>query len=97
MKRFNLWEKYIGTSTGWGKAAKVNCALLVSLSIVLSIGFALTVVRTKDFLRALLFYEAPCAKRNIPIVNLILHLLINVVSTLVVKPLSQSCSNSPAC
>ncbi|TRX93646.1 hypothetical protein FHL15_005322 [Xylaria flabelliformis] len=28
MTVFNLWGRYIGASTGWKKAAKVNCALL---------------------------------------------------------------------
>ncbi|KAI1419584.1 hypothetical protein F5Y12DRAFT_793488 [Xylaria sp. FL1777] len=35
MKMFGLWGRYMGASTGWKKAAKVNCVLLTFICIIL--------------------------------------------------------------
>jgi hypothetical protein len=86
MGGFDLWKRYIAASTGWKKAAKVNCALLISMSIILLIFYIVVVVRTGDFVRVLFFSEAACASQRIPVLNLFLHLLINIASTLVVSP-----------
>ncbi|KAI1733597.1 hypothetical protein F4680DRAFT_463028 [Xylaria scruposa] len=70
-------------TTGWKRAARVNCAILVVLSATL-IGLSSTAL-SYGFKTALFFYAGSCSGRNVTTINIALHLLINVVSTLVVS------------
>ncbi|KAI0452085.1 hypothetical protein F5B21DRAFT_516249 [Xylaria acuta] len=69
-------------TAGWKRAARVNCAILVVLSATL-IGLSSTAL-SYGFKTALFFYAGSCSGRNVTTINIALHLLINVVSTLVV-------------
>ncbi|KAI1354006.1 hypothetical protein F5Y01DRAFT_322260 [Xylaria sp. FL0043] len=69
-------------TTGWQKAARVNCALLVVLSISL-VGLSITAL-SYGFQSVLFLYSGDCSSGHATTINLLLHLLINVVSTLVV-------------
>ncbi|KAI0864851.1 hypothetical protein F4860DRAFT_501026 [Xylaria cubensis] len=69
-------------SSGWKRAARVNCAILAVLSATL-IGLSSTAL-SNGFKTALFFYAGSCSGRNVTTINIALHLLINVVSTLVV-------------
>ncbi|KAI8951405.1 hypothetical protein F4801DRAFT_589786 [Xylaria longipes] len=69
-------------TAGWKRAARVNCAILVVLSATL-IGLSSTAL-SHGFKTALFFYAGSCSGRNVTTINIALHLLINVVSTLVV-------------
>ncbi|KAI1741226.1 hypothetical protein F4680DRAFT_458100 [Xylaria scruposa] len=71
MKVFDLWGRYIGASTGWKKAAKVNCALLTLTSIIVSILSIIVAARASHILRVIYFYEAPCDNLTIPVLNLL--------------------------
>ncbi|KAI0186434.1 hypothetical protein EV127DRAFT_371216 [Xylaria flabelliformis] len=74
-------------SSGWKKAARVNCAILAVLSATL-IGLSSTAL-SYGFKTALFFYAGSCSGRNVTTINIALHLLINVVSTLVVTNSAQ--------
>ncbi|CAJ2502402.1 Uu.00g097960.m01.CDS01 [Anthostomella pinea] len=68
-------------SNGWKKAAKVNCVVLSVMSVAL---LACTIAAlSHDAQHALFFYDGDCGGKNVASVNLALHLLINIVSTLV--------------
>ncbi|KAI0198419.1 hypothetical protein F4808DRAFT_262319 [Astrocystis sublimbata] len=68
-------------STGWKKAARINCLILVILSVIL---IALSIATlSRGFKTALFIYSGNCRSHNVTTVNLAFHLLINVVSTLV--------------
>ncbi|KAI1119882.1 hypothetical protein F5Y10DRAFT_273626 [Nemania abortiva] len=70
-------------TTGWKKAAGVNCTILVLLSAAL---IALSgIALSHGAQTALFFYSGDCNSGNATIINFALHLLINVVSTLVVS------------
>ncbi|KAI0906787.1 hypothetical protein F4823DRAFT_626801 [Ustulina deusta] len=69
-------------TAGWKKGAKVNCTILVVVSLIM-IGLS-SIALTNGFQTALFFYSGNCSGGNITTINLGLHLLINVVSTLVV-------------
>ncbi len=75
-------------TAGWKKGAKVNCTILVVVSLIM-IGLS-SIALTNGFQTALFFYSGNCSGGNITTINLGLHLLINVVSTLVVS--SPFCS-----
>ncbi|KAI0376668.1 hypothetical protein F5Y04DRAFT_273630 [Hypomontagnella monticulosa] len=70
------------TSTGWRKAAKINCIILVSMSAVL-VGCLISAT-SQSGQKALFFYSGGCDGGTVSQVSMALHLLINVVSTLVV-------------
>ncbi|KAI0965610.1 hypothetical protein F4678DRAFT_451957 [Xylaria arbuscula] len=78
-----LWQKYMGASTGWHRAAKVNCILLVTLIIVLSSVFIPIAAESHNILKVFIFFDGSCDSAGIPLINTFLHLLINVISTLV--------------
>ncbi|KAI1358746.1 hypothetical protein F5Y08DRAFT_350464 [Xylaria arbuscula] len=79
-----LWKKYIGTSIGWHQAAKVNCILLATLSIVLSSVLVYIAAKSDNILQVVYIFDGSCHSADIPLINTFLHLLINVISTLVV-------------
>ncbi|KAI1178355.1 hypothetical protein F4777DRAFT_538430 [Nemania sp. FL0916] len=84
MNIFNrLWRKYMGASTGWHQAAKVNCILLVALSIVLSSISIPIATKSQGILKTVYIFDGSCSTAGIPLINTFLHLLINVTSTLV--------------
>lgn len=75
----------MGTSTGWHRAAKINCLLLVALSIVL-VSVLISVVAKSDGLKTTMFiYQGSCNNNDVSIINSLLHVLINIASTLVVR------------
>ncbi|KAI0172693.1 hypothetical protein GGR52DRAFT_580403 [Hypoxylon sp. FL1284] len=69
---------------GWKKAAKVNCIVLVSMSVALVGCLIAAVSQAGGIRKALFFYSGDCNGDTVSLVNMALHLLINVVSTLVV-------------
>ncbi|KAI0836750.1 hypothetical protein F5Y06DRAFT_288376 [Hypoxylon sp. FL0890] len=83
MDRFKFWGGRDGSS-GWKQAAKVNCIILVAMSVIL-IGLLISVTKKVGSVeQALFFYDGACDGGNVSQVNMVLHLLINVISTLVV-------------
>ncbi|KAI0505354.1 hypothetical protein F5B22DRAFT_640008 [Xylaria bambusicola] len=69
-------------TTGWKKSARVNCTILVLLSISMIILSGISLSHGAQ--TALLLYSGDCNSGNATAINLALHLLINAVSTLVV-------------
>ncbi|KAI0880270.1 uncharacterized protein GGS22DRAFT_87675 [Annulohypoxylon maeteangense] len=82
MDFLNVWRSD-DRSTGWRQAAKVNSIVLATMSITL-IGFLIAAATKNGFDKAVFFYDGSCDGGSVAIVNMALHLLINVVSTLVV-------------
>lgn len=72
-------------STGWKKAAKINCILLVFMSAIFIVLLSLFLVRAGSIDKALFLYEDKCQTGNSSYVNVLLHILINVISTAVVS------------
>ncbi|GAW25292.1 hypothetical protein SAMD00023353_0401910 [Rosellinia necatrix] len=84
-------SKKRATATGWRQSAKVNCAVLLTSSVALTV--LVIVVLARGSLKPVFFYEAECDSGKVASRNLALHLLINVVSTLVyVPPAHKLCS-----
>ncbi|KAI1126490.1 hypothetical protein F5Y10DRAFT_293741 [Nemania abortiva] len=79
-----LWQRYMGTSTGWHRAAKVNCVLLVALNALLLGVFIYAAVKPGSILNIIYIYNGSCDGYAVPLLNLFLHLLINITSTLVI-------------
>ncbi|KAI0538408.1 hypothetical protein GGR58DRAFT_513099 [Xylaria digitata] len=79
-----IWQRYIATSTGWHRAAKINCALLAVINIILLIILIYAAAKSPSILSLEYIYSGSCNSDGIPLVNLFLHLLINIISTLVV-------------
>ncbi|KAI1412406.1 hypothetical protein F5Y13DRAFT_180178 [Hypoxylon sp. FL1857] len=80
----DLSERGNSASTGWKKAAKVNCVVLILMSVALVACLCAVTVQVGGIQEALFFYEGDCDNGNVFQVNIALHLLINVVSTLMV-------------
>lgn len=76
-------------SSGWRKAAKINSIVLTVMSIVL-ICFLIAATSTNGFDKAVFFYDGNCDGGSVAQLNTVLHLLINIVSTLVVSFLLNS-------
>lgn len=85
MLNLGLLEFHQNTSTGWKKAAKVNCLVLSLMSMFLLGCLIAAASQAGGIQKALFFYEGDCDEDNVSRVNTVLHLLINVVSTLVVS------------
>ncbi|KAI1360601.1 hypothetical protein F5Y08DRAFT_348662 [Xylaria arbuscula] len=69
--------------TGWKRAAIVNCILLLVVSIVL-VGFLIAAtVQARGIEDPIFIYEGFCRDHGVSYINLSLHLLINIFSTLV--------------
>ncbi|OTA80094.1 hypothetical protein M434DRAFT_86712 [Hypoxylon sp. CO27-5] len=84
MDSLNLWGSRDEGSTGWKKAAKVNCTILAAMSVTL-IGCLITVTaKVGGIKHTLPFYGGGCDGGSVSQVNTVLHLLINIISTLVV-------------
>ncbi|KAI0911442.1 hypothetical protein F4823DRAFT_585781 [Ustulina deusta] len=78
-----LLRQLFGRPTGWKQAATVNCILLFAISIVL-VGFLIpTAVEARGIGNPVFFYEGPCKENGVSDINFFLHLLINILSTLV--------------
>nr|UPM17953.1 putative multipass membrane protein [Hypoxylon sp. CO27-5] len=83
MDSLNLWGSRDEGSTGWKKAAKVNCTILAAMSVTL-IGCLITVTaKVGGIKHTLPFYGGGCDGGSVSQVNTVLHLLINIISTLV--------------
>ncbi|KAI1776297.1 hypothetical protein F4818DRAFT_413614 [Hypoxylon cercidicola] len=83
MENFNLFSSHRGNSTGWKRAAKINCIILVCMSIIL-MGLLIAAACYNDsFQGALFLYNGTCDGGSVSQINTALHLLINVFSTLV--------------
>ncbi|KAI0896657.1 hypothetical protein F4806DRAFT_508490 [Annulohypoxylon nitens] len=69
-------------SSGWRKAAQVNSIILAAMSMILT--SILVAVTSKNGIdKAVFFYDGDC-DRDVALLNMGLHLLINIISTLVV-------------
>ncbi|KAI1370773.1 hypothetical protein F4677DRAFT_457612 [Hypoxylon crocopeplum] len=84
MDSLNLWDSHKDGSTGWKQAAKVNCIVLAVMSVMLVACLIAASVQVGGIQKALFFYDGDCDGGNVSKVNMVLHLFINVVSTLVV-------------
>ncbi|KAI0973664.1 hypothetical protein F4678DRAFT_486848 [Xylaria arbuscula] len=78
-----IFRRPFGKSTGWKKAAKVNCTILIIASLIL-VGLSIAVIANNNF-SILFILSADCDGNLASAVNIALHLLINIVSTLVVQ------------
>lgn len=87
MDSLNFWGDRKSSSSGWKQAAKVNCITLTCMSVVLISCLISAISRSGGLGKALFFYDGTCDGGNVSQVNMTLHLLINVVSTLVVSSL----------
>ncbi|KAI0533756.1 hypothetical protein GGR58DRAFT_485453 [Xylaria digitata] len=82
-KALGLLSPVFGRSTGWKQAATVNCILLCVVSVIL-IGFLIAAAVTGGGIQGpVFFYEGLCKEKNVSYINFFLHLLINILSTLV--------------
>lgn len=72
-------------STGWKKAAKVNCIVLTFMSMAFLACLVVSLVKAGGINKVLFFYEANCTTGKASQVNVLLHILINVISTAVVS------------
>ncbi|KAI1088679.1 hypothetical protein F5B19DRAFT_505454 [Rostrohypoxylon terebratum] len=72
-----------GRSSGWRQAAKVNSIILATMSMTL-IGFLIAATSKNGLDKAVFFYDGDCDGGNVAQLNTALHLLINIISTLVV-------------
>ncbi|KAI1139810.1 hypothetical protein F5Y05DRAFT_380161 [Hypoxylon sp. FL0543] len=83
MDNIGLTRRRNKSSTGWKKAAKVNCVVLVLISAILLGCVIAAASKVGGIQKALFFYAGDCDNGNVSRLNTVLHLLINVVSTLV--------------
>ncbi|KAI0016513.1 hypothetical protein F4780DRAFT_797808 [Xylariomycetidae sp. FL0641] len=81
MDSLNFFGRKTGMESGWKQSAKVNCVILLCLSSALVGCLIAALVESPS--EVLFFYHGDCADRKVSAVNLALHLLINMVSTLV--------------
>ncbi|KAI0410837.1 hypothetical protein F5X98DRAFT_384830 [Xylaria grammica] len=79
-------------ATGWRQSAKVNCAVLLVSSVALAV--LVIVVLARSSLKPVFFYAAECDSGKVATRNLALHILINIVSTLVVKSIFRLASSN---
>ncbi|KAI0386995.1 hypothetical protein F5Y04DRAFT_288784 [Hypomontagnella monticulosa] len=86
MDSLNCWgsRKRSGGSSGWKQAAKVNCIVLTAMSATLVGGLIAASTTAGGIQQVLFFYNGGCDGGDVARLNLVLHLVINVVSTLVV-------------
>jgi hypothetical protein len=70
-------------ATGWRQSAKVNCAVLLICSVTLIV--LVIVILAPGSLKPVFFFAAECDSGRVATLNLALHLLINIISTLVVS------------
>lgn len=85
MESLNISRSRQGKTTGWKKAAKINCIILVCMSITLISSLIVAIVFNGGFRKALVFYDGSCDGGTVSQVNTALHLLINIASTLMVN------------
>ncbi|KAI3317298.1 hypothetical protein HD806DRAFT_527196 [Xylariaceae sp. AK1471] len=70
------------SSPNWKRAARVNCIILICLSALLLV--VLSLVLQHGVNKVIFFYSADCKENSASHVNTGLHLLINIISTLVI-------------
>ncbi|KAI0868376.1 hypothetical protein GGS24DRAFT_513528 [Hypoxylon argillaceum] len=80
-----ILSRVFGRPTGWKQAATVNCILLCIISIILIGLLITTAIQAGGIEDPVLFYEGSCKQKSASYLNFFLHLLINIVSTLVVS------------
>ncbi|KAI0180073.1 hypothetical protein GGR52DRAFT_529627 [Hypoxylon sp. FL1284] len=73
--------------TGWKKAAQINCLELIAMSVALVACLIAAASQVGDIRKPLFFYGGGCDGGSVSQINTALHLLINVISTLVVTVL----------
>ncbi|KAI0436193.1 hypothetical protein F4803DRAFT_543152 [Xylaria telfairii] len=88
MSTFNLkgralLSRVFKRSSGWKKVAMVNCILLFIVSVVLIGLFVAAAVQAGGIKDPIFIYEGFCRDHGVSYINFSLHLLINVLSTLV--------------
>ncbi|KAI0388611.1 hypothetical protein F5Y17DRAFT_452151 [Xylariaceae sp. FL0594] len=76
--RGSLWDSQ---TTGWKKAAKVNCTILITFSVLLLILQGVAV--SHGSAQVLFFYANDCGGGSVTNLDTALHILINIASTLV--------------
>ncbi|KAI0848380.1 hypothetical protein F5Y00DRAFT_270122 [Daldinia vernicosa] len=81
----SAFKRHKSLSTGWKKAAKINCIILVCMSATLVGCSIATALQARSVQKILFFYGGDCDRGLVSKVNTAFHLLINVVSTLVVN------------
>ncbi|KAI1740909.1 hypothetical protein F4680DRAFT_418089 [Xylaria scruposa] len=82
MEVLNLFISRKGRScTGWKRAARVNCIILITLSTVLVVLSGLSLRNGAQ--KTIFLYSGDCDEGNVSHLNTGLHFLINVVSTLI--------------
>ncbi|KAI0012703.1 hypothetical protein F4779DRAFT_625800 [Xylariaceae sp. FL0662B] len=84
MESLKVWSSRRGHSTGWKQAANVNCIVLASMSVTLVGCLIAATSQVGGIQKALFFYDGDCDEGNVSRVNMLIHLLINIISTLVV-------------
>ncbi|KAI0457198.1 hypothetical protein F5B21DRAFT_512771 [Xylaria acuta] len=83
-----LLRNVAGGSNGWKTAAKINCVILAIASVTL-VGLSIAAASTKN-LDIIFILSGNCDGSIISAVNVALHLLINILSTLVRDRLASS-------
>ncbi|XXH02829.1 hypothetical protein Hte_009216 [Hypoxylon texense] len=82
MDKLNLLKLYQYSSTGWKRAAKVNCVVLIFMSVALVGCLIVATSQNGGSQKAFFFYNGDCDEGTVSRINTVLHLLINIISTL---------------
>lgn len=90
-----ILSRVFGRPTGWKQAATVNCILLCIISIILIGLLITTAIQAGGIEDPVLFYEGSCKQKSASYLNFFLHLLINIVSTLVYVSLHAMAQTRP--
>lgn len=69
--------------SGWKRAARVNCVILITIDILLVIFLIISTTSTNSFSKAFMFFQGTCGDGSVSKLNMLLHLLLNTVSTVV--------------
>ncbi|KAI8957866.1 hypothetical protein F5Y11DRAFT_352123 [Daldinia sp. FL1419] len=85
-----IWGDRNGGTSGWRQAAKVNCVILTCMSATLISFLIAAVWKTGGLRRAPFFHSGDCEGSNMSRINMALHLVINIISTLVSLYLASS-------
>jgi hypothetical protein len=68
------------STSGWRRAARVNCAVLVTMTVVMFCCLVASTAQTHDLNKAYMFFEGTCDGGSAAKLNVGLHLMLNVVS-----------------
>lgn len=69
--------------SGWKQAARVNCAILITIDILLVIFLIISTKSTNSLGKAFIFFQGTCDDGSVSKLNMLLHLLLNTVSTII--------------